>query len=261
MLAGRLTAMPGLSTTVNKVTRRGNGGHLVKYTHGNTIDQWECDAVAVCSGLHVEPYIPYIKGIENIPKVLHSSEFRGRKDFEMGKNVMVLGVGETAMDLSYLAVTSPTKTVTLCHRDSFFFAPKVSVFLCRRMTLIIQVVPVPVLLGYFNKSPAAQQNVPTDTYVMSLFDTAYVHPILQKSMLIWDYYDLFVKRMTQFISGTMHGHDQWIGGISRDRYHVSSSYNFQPGVRPELTIHHSLLLQVWKSDAIYIEAVPEAGLP
>ena len=234
--------MPGLSTTVNKVTRRENGGHLVKYTHGDTIGHWECDAVAVCSGLHVEPYIPYIKGIENVPKVLHSSEFRGRKDFEMGKNVMVLGVGETAMDVSYLAVTSPTQSVTLCHRDGFSIAPKVSLFLFIRMALTIQVIPVPVLFGYFNKSPAAQQNVPTDTYVMSLFDTAYVHPILQKSMLIWDYYDLFVKRMTQLISGTMHGHDQWVGGISKERYHVSSSNSFQLGLRLELTIHDSLLL-------------------
>ncbi|KAK0102097.1 hypothetical protein ONS96_006060 [Cadophora gregata f. sp. sojae] len=180
-----------------------------------TNKEWECDAVAICSGLHVEPYIPKIKGIENIPQVMHSSQFKARKDFGVGKNVMVLGVGETAMDVSYLAVTSTTKSVTLCHRDGFFFAPKV--------------VPVPVLLGYFKKSPAAQRNVPIDTYVMSLFDTAYVHPVLQKSMLLWSYYDLFVKRMSQLISGTVQGYDQWIGGISKDRYHVSSIFLCKSG--------------------------------
>jgi dimethylaniline monooxygenase (N-oxide forming) len=39
---------------------------------------------------------------------------------------MILGSGETGMDLAYLAVTSPTKSVTLCHRDGFLCAPKVS---------------------------------------------------------------------------------------------------------------------------------------
>ncbi|PVH82727.1 FAD/NAD(P)-binding domain-containing protein [Cadophora sp. DSE1049] len=204
-----------LSTTVDQVTRQKGGGHLVNYTEGSISEEWECDAVAICSGLHVEPYVPHINGIEKIPKVLHSSQFKGREDFGVGEDVMVLGVGETAMDVSYLAVTSPTKSVTICHRDGFFFAPKV--------------VPVPVLLGYFNKSPAAQRNVPIDTYVMSLFDTVYVHPILQKSMWIWNYYNLFVKRMFQLISGTMHGHDQWIGGISKERYHVSSIFFCKSG--------------------------------
>ncbi|CZS91969.1 related to flavin-containing monooxygenase [Rhynchosporium agropyri] len=175
-----------LSSAVNNITRRRDGGHLIAYTAEGGCEEWHCDAVAICSGLHVEPYIPIIKGIENIPKVLHSSQFKGRKEFGTGKSVMVLGVGETAMDVSHLAVTSPTTSVTLCHRDGFFYAPKV--------------VPVPIIFGFINKSPAGQRNPPVDTYVMSLFDTAYVHPILQKSMLIWEYYDLFVKRMTQLIS-------------------------------------------------------------
>jgi dimethylaniline monooxygenase (N-oxide forming) len=78
-------------------------------------------------------------------------------------------------------------------------------------------------MGVWGGSPSSQQNIPTDTTVMSLFDTAYVHPILQKSSLIWNYYDFFVKRIFQLISGTMHGHDQWAGGISDDRYHISRS--------------------------------------
>jgi dimethylaniline monooxygenase (N-oxide forming) len=39
--------------------------------------------------------------------------------------VLILGSGETGMDLAYLAVTSPTKSVTLSHRDGFLCAPKV----------------------------------------------------------------------------------------------------------------------------------------
>lgn len=99
---------------------------MISFSKNGNDEEWECDAVAVCSGLHVKPDIPSLKGIENVPVVMHSSEFKSRSDFGEGKNVMILGAGETAMDLSYLAVTSPTKSVTLCHRDGFFYAPKVS---------------------------------------------------------------------------------------------------------------------------------------
>lgn len=99
---------------------------MISFSQNDKAEEWECDAVAVCSGLHVKPDIPSLKGIENVSVVMHSSEFKSRSDFGEGKNVMILGAGETAMDLSYLAVTSPTKSVTLCHRDGFFYAPKVS---------------------------------------------------------------------------------------------------------------------------------------
>lgn len=97
----------------------------MKYYKDGKEEVWECDAVAICSGLHVEPSMPAIRGIENVPKVLHSSQFKSREDFGDGKNIMVLGVGETAMDISYLAVTGKAKSVTLCHRGGFVYAPKV----------------------------------------------------------------------------------------------------------------------------------------
>ncbi len=87
---------------------------------------WECDAIAVCSGLHVTPSIPDIPGIENVPAVKHSAEFKSREEFGTDKTVVVLGTGETGIDLAYLAVTSPTKRVILCHRDGFPGAPKVN---------------------------------------------------------------------------------------------------------------------------------------
>ena len=75
------------------------------------MEQWHCEAIAVCSGLHVTPNIPSVKGIESVPESMHSSEFKECKQFGIDKNIMILGAGETAMDLSYLAVTSPTKSV------------------------------------------------------------------------------------------------------------------------------------------------------
>lgn len=89
--------------------------------------------------------------------------------------------------------------------------------------LTIKVLPVPIILGHFNNSPASQRNIPTDTSVMSLFDTSYVYPIFQKSPLIWNYYDFFVKRIFQLITGTKHGHDQWSGVVSENRHNITSS--------------------------------------
>jgi dimethylaniline monooxygenase (N-oxide forming) len=88
--------------------------------------EYHCEAVAICSGLHVIPNIPVIEGMENVPKVMHSSEFKERKEFGVDKHVMIVGSGETGMDIAYLAITSPTRTVTLCHRDGFLCAPKVT---------------------------------------------------------------------------------------------------------------------------------------
>ncbi len=79
----------------------------------------------MCSGLHVEPNMPSIPGIDRVPVVLHSSAFKKREQFGVGTNVVVLGSGETGADISYLAVTSPTKRVVQCHRNGFHFAPKV----------------------------------------------------------------------------------------------------------------------------------------
>jgi dimethylaniline monooxygenase (N-oxide forming) len=97
----------------------------VTFSREGKTESWDCDAVAICSGLHIDPFMPSIPGIENVPQVIHSAEFKLRKDFGVDKHVMILGAGETAMDLGHLAVTSPTKSVTICHRDGFYYAPKV----------------------------------------------------------------------------------------------------------------------------------------
>jgi len=66
-----------------------------------------------------------IPGIEKVPVVLHSSEFKTREQFGEGKTVVILGVGETGMDIGYMAVNSPTKRVVMCHRGGWVFAPRV----------------------------------------------------------------------------------------------------------------------------------------
>ncbi|KJZ73125.1 hypothetical protein HIM_07509 [Hirsutella minnesotensis 3608] len=185
-----------------------SSGHVV-HVHKKDGPQftWTCDAVAICSGLNVHPNIPDIPGIERVPTVLHSSQFKRRAQFGVGTNVVVCGAGETGMDVAHLAVTSPTKSVTLCHRDGFFCAPKI--------------IPTP---GGPSAKPPARQNKPVDTSVASLFDTAYAHPLLQHSPLLWFAYDQWVKKMHFLISGTEEGPDQWKGQISRDRKNLDSLF-------------------------------------
>lgn len=124
-----------LHTRVDQIRRGLNGvGHIVSLHCKDTgkSTQWTCDAVAVCTGINVNPIIPDIKGVERVPSVLHSSQLKARAQFGEKTNVYIMGAGETGMDLAYLAVTSKAKSVTLCHRDGFFCAPKVSTYFSRR---------------------------------------------------------------------------------------------------------------------------------
>lgn len=97
------------------------------YQHEGSDEQleWQCDAIAVCAGLHLTPSIPHFEGIENVPQKFHSSEFKSRSQFGVDKTVLIIGSGETGADLGYLAVTSPTKRVVMSHRNGCHFAPKV----------------------------------------------------------------------------------------------------------------------------------------
>lgn len=65
-------------------------------------------------------------------------------------------------------------------------------------------------------------NKPTDCAVASLFDTAYVPEVVQKSQMMWDYYDRWIKFSQWMISGTPSGPDQWVGLIPKARNHVDS---------------------------------------
>lgn len=106
-----------LSTSVTKVERVRGGGHIVHYVKDGEKSTWPCDAVAVCSGLHVIPNMVSIPGLDNVPVVFHSSQFKSMAQLGAHQNLLIMGSGETGMDLAYMAVTSETKSVTLCHRD------------------------------------------------------------------------------------------------------------------------------------------------
>lgn len=105
---------------MTKVERVRGGGHIVHYVKNGEKFTWPCDAVAVCSGLHVIPNLVSIPGLENVPISFHSSQFKNMTQLGAHQNLLIVGSGETGMDLAYNAVTSDTKSVTLCHRDGKF---------------------------------------------------------------------------------------------------------------------------------------------
>lgn len=69
--------------------------------------------VAVCTGLHVVPSIPQIPGIEHVldkregnttpsREIFHSAQYKSRSQLA-GRRILVLGTGETGMDIAYEA--------------------------------------------------------------------------------------------------------------------------------------------------------------
>ncbi|XWW94464.1 hypothetical protein V2A60_002407 [Cordyceps javanica] len=195
------------------VSRGGRHSHVIEYRTDEGSLRWDCDAVAVCSGLHVEPNLPDISGIRNAPAVMHSSQFKSRQQFDGCRLVMVVGSGETGADVAYLAATHPeVDRVVLCHNDGFHFAPKRN--------------PGPVLLPILGRVPnPAEPGIPIDVSRANLFDTAYVHRILRrKDGLLWEYYRLYIAALLWLSSGTTAGMDQWAGEISSARHHPSKIF-------------------------------------
>ncbi|CAG2010567.1 unnamed protein product [Fusarium graminearum] len=150
---------------------------------------WDCDAVAVCSGLHKEPKLPVIPGLHHVPEVIHSSDFKTKSQFGTNKTVMVIGSGETGAEIAYLAVMSPMKQVLMCHKDGFHFAPKRN--------------SGSVLLPILGRKPDSNEpGIPIDVSRANFFNTTYVHPVLRNSMILWDYYYYYIKSLLWVSSGT-----------------------------------------------------------
>ncbi|KAG4255529.1 hypothetical protein FPRO03_14114 [Fusarium proliferatum] len=164
-----------LGAEVRNIQGRSPQGYVVEYAKkGGEVLRWRCDAVAVCSGLHREPNLPTIPGLNHVPEVMHSSKFKTKSQFGINKTVMIVGSGETGADVAYLAVNSPTKQVLMCHKDGFHFAPKVA------------------HSAYVKPSPS-EPGIPIDVSRANLFDTTYVHQALRNSMILWEYYNYYIK--------------------------------------------------------------------
>ncbi|KAH8713479.1 Dimethylaniline monooxygenase [N-oxide-forming] 1 [Beauveria bassiana] len=240
-----------LSTRVVSVSRGSRRNHVIEYQADGRSLQWGCDAVAICSGLHVEPNVPEISGISHAQRVMHSSQFKSRKQFDGCREVMVVGCGETGADVAYLAATHPeVDRVVLCHKDGFHFAPKRN--------------PGPVLLPILGRVPnPAEPGIPIDVSRANLFDTAYVHRILrQKDDWLWEYYRLYITVLLWLSSGTTAGMDQWAVFFNKSMKvcpYISLPYRPQvPGRRLWLYALRSALVQtpVEDTNGRYVDLAP-----
>ncbi|KAF7713645.1 Flavin-containing monooxygenase [Penicillium ucsense] len=177
--------------------------HRVKYLDRADLENeeerdYECSHIAVCTGLHVEPNIPTIPGIEHVKgDVFHSSQYKGRSQVA-GRNVLVLGCGETAMDIAYESIKANAQSVTMCFRTGFLSFPK--------QLSRFQV---------FGKT--FKGGLPIDGLITNLFETAYVHRVIAQSRLRWFVSDFVIKRVLWFLTGTQAGMNQHVGGLPQER--------------------------------------------
>ena len=83
--------------------RRGGAGSAggQKRGEGKTVYEEEFYAVAVCSGLHNTPHVPTcVAGMETFTgRAVHSADYQRASDYR-GKRVLIVGSGETAMDIA-----------------------------------------------------------------------------------------------------------------------------------------------------------------
>jgi len=213
-----------LRSKVTKITRDPNGGHSISYVT-RLLDRpgWETSAscinaqyVVMCTGLHVVPSIPVIPGIQHVlqpngtesphpqepnpqPAVFHSVSYQNR-DQLTGRRVMILGTGETGMDLAYESAKAGAKEVVLCTRGGFLSFPKA----LNDFSL-------------FGFKFASKRPVPIDSLITNLAETAYVHPWIEKSHLRWFVSDFVIKRVLWVLTGTTAGCNQWVGELDKER--------------------------------------------
>jgi len=122
------------NTTLVKLVKQKNGAHLAYFTvntvsssaDNNTSREYQdtFDYICVCSGLHNVPFVPststdrLFKG-----RVMHSSAYK-KKDVFQNKRVVIVGAGETGLDIAYRAIQATDQSVTLVARSGFLSVPK-----------------------------------------------------------------------------------------------------------------------------------------
>ena len=158
--------------------------------------------VVITTGLHVTPNIPSISGLtssptSSSPQWIHSSSYKSRSQLR-DKSVLVLGAGETGMDVAYESVLSPAKRTTMGVRTGFLSFPKV-------------------LNNFRVLGSTFDGALPIDGLITNLFETAYVHPWVAASHLRWFVSDFVIKRVLYVLTGTQAGCNQWAGELPPER--------------------------------------------
>lgn len=112
-----------LSTEVDRVSRSGDGFEVaVRGPDGPT--SMRCDFVVICAGTFSEPQVPEIPGAERFAgTVMHSSQATDPA-LVVGKRVVVVGAGKSALDCAAWAAES-ARSCTLVFRAPHWMSPRV----------------------------------------------------------------------------------------------------------------------------------------
>ena len=149
------------------------------------VASFEFDCVAICSGLHNVPYVPTALTRGFTGEVIHSSDykndtpFRGVNSNGDPKRVLVIGCGETGMDVVYQAVYSTSSPVHLCVRKGFLSIPH------------------------------EISGIALDTIISNVGEAAYQHRWIEAMKLRWCVSTIFIRLALLCGSGTSRGYNQW----------------------------------------------------
>lgn len=168
-----------------------SGGYEVQCkTPGDKIETEQYDLVAVCSGLHNTPYTPktFTASSSDVKndiahkfkgQIIHSSQYKDPSIFA-NKRVLILGCGETAMDIAHRAISNhQTKSVALSVRRGFLSIPH-----------------------------NLAKDRPLDVFITNLFEHAYEHPWIHALRLRWVLSTMFI-RLFLLLTGSSWGFNQW----------------------------------------------------
>ena len=119
----RLAPLIQLSTEVIRVSRRARGFEvMVNGPHGRT--SLQSDFVVVCAGTFSEPTVPHIRDPQRFAgTAVHSSQAT-EAGLVIGKRVVVVGAGKSAVDCATWAAES-AQQCTLVFRAPHWMAPRV----------------------------------------------------------------------------------------------------------------------------------------
>jgi Flavin-binding monooxygenase-like len=112
------------SATVASINRT-NSGFLVKINRDGEIVRASSKNVCVCAGFTGFPHSPVLKGEESFTgEVFHSGDFRDQAT-ERTRSVVIVGNGNTALDIAMLALSrAPNARVLLSSRRPTIIVPR-----------------------------------------------------------------------------------------------------------------------------------------
>lgn len=115
--------------------------------------------------------------------MLHSAEYKDRHASFAGRRVLVIGCGETGMDLAYRAVQVAESTA------------------------------IAIKTGFLVVPHEGWGGVPLDTLIANLFEHAYEHWWCHKHHLKWKFTSVFIKLGFLLLTGSSAGYNQWVGRL------------------------------------------------